>query len=90
MDAFFLKKFDDLLSVQFIQSEHAVHAPHVVLVTERGQLLWNAVVHLLHAVGRATQVQVPHETEPGVSEDDVDDVGAADGRVRVDELNLRG
>ena len=59
------------------------HVPQAILATEIGPLLANTVVHLLHAAGCVLQVPLPH-VRGCMREDDVDDVCAVNGRVRVD------
>jgi len=82
--------FAELVNLVLVQAGEGEHAnlvgnvAPVVLVADGGQLVAEAVAHFLHAARHVSQVLVPHGGELGVTEDDIDNAGTVNGRVRVD------
>ena len=77
----------DLVLVQAGEGEHANLVDDVapiVLVAHLLQLVAEAVAHGVHTARHVAQILVPHGGQLRVAQDDVDDAGAVDGRVRVD------
>ena len=87
VDGVLLTELVDLVLVQASEGEHANlvgDVTPVVLVAEFGELVAETMTHFMHAAGHITKVLMPHGCELCVSENDVDNMGAVDGRVGVD------